>query len=190
MRGKIIASAVVALGLLSSPVFATSFDLGELDPTTFDSASLTGKLPAGGGHLGDVAFTETYSFTLTTTGLVSPGIIITSAAGPSRLPDDTDVELCVGGPTTDCTASVPLVRSGSTASVTLATMKELGGAGSPTYYLVFTGSSQGNMSVGGTVSTSPIPEPSTWAMLVIGFMGLGYAAFRRSAKGREGTLAI
>jgi hypothetical protein len=46
------------------------------------------------------------------------------------------------------------------------------------------------MSVGGTVSTSPIPEPSTWAMLVIGFMGLGYAAFRRSAKGREGTLAI
>jgi len=57
MRGKIIAGAVVALGLLSSPVFATSFDLGELDPTTFDSASLTGKLPAGGGHLGDVAFT-------------------------------------------------------------------------------------------------------------------------------------
>jgi len=189
MRGKIIASAVVALGLLSSPVFAAT-DLGELDPTTFDSASLTGKLPAGGGHLGDVAFTETYSFTLTTTGLVSPGIIITSAGGPSRLPDMTDVELCVGSPTTKCTASVPLVRSGSTASVTLPTMKELGGAGSPTYYLVFKGSSQGNMSVGGTVSTSPaIPELGTWAMMVTGFAGLGYAAFRRSAKGR-GVLAI
>jgi len=75
--------------------------------------------------------------------------------------------------------------------VTLPTVKEVGGAGSPIYYLVFTGSSQGNMSVGGTVSTSPspIPEPATWAMLVIGFMGLGYAAFRRSAKGR-GVLAI
>ena len=137
MRGKIIASAVVALGLLSSPVFATSFDLGELDPTTFDSASLTGKLPNGGGHLGDVAFTETYSFTLTTTGLVSPGIIITSAAGPSRLPDKTDVEFCVGGTApADCMPSVPLVSNGSTASVTLATIKELRGAGSPTYYLV------------------------------------------------------
>lgn len=29
-----------------------------------------------------------------------------------------------------------------------------------------------------------IPEPSTWAMMVIGFMGLGYAAFRRNSKAR------
>lgn len=27
---------------------------------------------------------------------------------------------------------------------------------------------------------STVPEPSTWAMLVLGFAGLGYAAFRRS----------
>jgi PEP-CTERM motif len=26
---------------------------------------------------------------------------------------------------------------------------------------------------------SPIPEPSTWAMMLIGFSGLSYAAFRR-----------
>jgi PEP-CTERM motif-containing protein len=185
MRGKIIAGAVVALGLLSSPAFATNHDLGELDPTTFDSASLTGKLPASG-----TTFTEDYTFTLTTTGLVSPGVIITSAAGPGRLPTKTDVELCQGGPTTDCTASEPLVISGSAASVTLATLKLDGGAGSPTYYLVFTGTSKGNMSVGGTVSTSPsVPEPATWAMMLLGFTGLGYAAFRRSAKGR-GVLAI
>ncbi len=29
-----------------------------------------------------------------------------------------------------------------------------------------------------------IPEPSTWAMLLLGFSGLGYAAFRRNAKVR------
>jgi hypothetical protein len=29
---------------------------------------------------------------------------------------------------------------------------------------------------------SPVPEPSTWAMMMLGFVGLGYAAFRRSAK--------
>jgi PEP-CTERM motif len=29
-----------------------------------------------------------------------------------------------------------------------------------------------------------VPEPSTWAMLMLGFTGLGYAAFRRSAKDR------
>jgi hypothetical protein len=28
--------------------------------------------------------------------------------------------------------------------------------------------------------TSAVPEPSTWAMLLIGFTGLGYAGFRRS----------
>jgi hypothetical protein len=30
--------------------------------------------------------------------------------------------------------------------------------------------------------TPAIPEPSTWAMMMVGFAGLGYAAFRRSSK--------
>jgi hypothetical protein len=29
---------------------------------------------------------------------------------------------------------------------------------------------------------SSVPEPSTWAMMILGFVGLGYAAFRRSVK--------
>jgi PEP-CTERM motif len=33
-------------------------------------------------------------------------------------------------------------------------------------------------------SLSVVPEPSTWAMMLLGFAGLGYAAFRRAAKGR------
>jgi hypothetical protein len=31
---------------------------------------------------------------------------------------------------------------------------------------------------------SSVPEPSTWAMMMLGFVGLGYAAFRRGAKVR------
>ena len=31
-------------------------------------------------------------------------------------------------------------------------------------------------------SGSAVPEPSTWAMLALGFAGLGYAAFRRNSK--------
>jgi hypothetical protein len=34
---------------------------------------------------------------------------------------------------------------------------------------------------------SSVPEPSTWAMMILGFVGLGYAAFRRSAKARALT---
>jgi hypothetical protein len=36
--------------------------------------------------------------------------------------------------------------------------------------------------------TGATPEPSTWAMMIIGFAGLGYAAVRRNTKGR--ALAI
>jgi len=32
------------------------------------------------------------------------------------------------------------------------------------------------------VTFSAVPEPSTWAMLLIGFAGLGIAAHRRRAK--------
>jgi hypothetical protein len=38
-------------------------------------------------------------------------------------------------------------------------------------------------------ASSAIPEPSTWVMLALGFIGLGYAAVRRSAKDRP-ALAI
>jgi hypothetical protein len=37
-------------------------------------------------------------------------------------------------------------------------------------------------------SLANVPEPSTWAMMMLGFAGLGYAAFRRNSKGR--VLAI
>jgi hypothetical protein len=40
----------------------------------------------------------------------------------------------------------------------------------------------------GLNQTIGTPEPSTWAMLMIGFAGLGYAAFRRNSKGQ--ALAI
>jgi PEP-CTERM motif len=33
-----------------------------------------------------------------------------------------------------------------------------------------------------TAPPSPVPEPSTWAMLLIGFAGLGYASYRASRK--------
>jgi hypothetical protein len=44
------------------------------------------------------------------------------------------------------------------------------------------GSTGNSLEVAGLSVSSAIPEPATWAMMLIGFTGLGYAAFRRSAK--------
>jgi hypothetical protein len=37
-------------------------------------------------------------------------------------------------------------------------------------------------------STSPIPEPSTWAMGIVGFAGLAFLGFKRSRKDRLATI--
>jgi hypothetical protein len=37
--------------------------------------------------------------------------------------------------------------------------------------------------------TDPVPEPSTWAMMLLGFVGLGFAAYRRCKKSVGGFAA-
>lgn len=37
-------------------------------------------------------------------------------------------------------------------------------------------------SASGVLLTSGVPEPSTLAMLLLGFSGIGYAAYRKSSK--------
>jgi hypothetical protein len=34
----------------------------------------------------------------------------------------------------------------------------------------------------GFVATAAVPEPSTWAMMLLGFAGVGFVAFRRKRK--------
>jgi hypothetical protein len=43
-------------------------------------------------------------------------------------------------------------------------------------------------SIGISASSDTVPEPTTWAMMLIGFAGLGYVGYRRSRK-RSGAVA-
>ena len=47
------------------------------------------------------------------------------------------------------------------------------------YYLDFTGIGGGTAGYGGTLSVAAVPEPSTWAMMILGFFGVGFMAYRR-----------
>jgi hypothetical protein len=39
------------------------------------------------------------------------------------------------------------------------------------------------------VSISAVPEPSTWAMMILGFMGIGFMAYRRKSNSQSFRLA-
>jgi PEP-CTERM motif len=36
--------------------------------------------------------------------------------------------------------------------------------------------------VSGTFNVAAVPEPSTWAMMILGFAGVGFMAYRRKSK--------
>ena len=62
--------------------------------------------------------------------------------------------------------------------------------------ITFTGlnsNSGGDFNVGldaVSISTSAVPEPSTWAMMLLGFGGLGFLAYRKAQKGKAGTAMV
>ena len=39
-----------------------------------------------------------------------------------------------------------------------------------------------NFGTNGTILTSAVPEPSTWAMMILGFAGIGFMTYRRKSK--------
>jgi hypothetical protein len=82
----------------------------------------------------------------------------------------------------------------------VANSNQTGGTSNGLFYFVFSpdeaatsvtfASSSPSLEIAGVSASNTIPEPSTWAMLLIGFAGLGYAAFRRSVRDHSAIKAI
>lgn len=50
------------------------------------------------------------------------------------------------------------------------------------YFLEFLGSIPAGDAFSGVTTVTAVPEPATWAMLVLGFMGVGFMAYRRKTQ--------
>ncbi len=89
------------------------------------------------------------------------------------------------------TGATPVASGAATASATLstafpvqsATLTLMSGVSTGYYFLEFLGNvPAGDLYSGVTTVTAAVPEPATWAMMVLGFMGVGFVAYRRKSK--------
>lgn len=128
------------------------------------------SIPAGWAT-GDVT-----SFVISNPIALSVGSLITISfdIGPNAFSDTlTEKAPTVNGDIVDVSAFGELVGPGA-------------GKNTSELDLSFTQAGGAGHSISGSATyttSSVVPEPSTWVMLGIGFVGLGYAASRRGAKG-------
>lgn len=87
-------------------------------------------------------------------------------------------------------ASATFGASGGSDLVTVTSPVPFGAPFSVTEEIAITPGSARGQDLSSVSITTTIPETSTWAMMMLGFGGLGYAAFRRSAKGRPAAGAV
>ena len=166
---KALAGAVaVALGALGLPTgaFAAITPLGTLDP------------PDASGFFdtnGHGTISDTGTFDLLVNG-VTTALSVTIAAGTAGVYSPGTLTLYEGSPFTGTVVtSEALAYNGSAYTASFTDKLNSGD-----YYYVVTGTNNAAvLGVGTSVITSSVPEPGTWAMMALGFAGLGYAAFRQ-----------
>jgi hypothetical protein len=185
-----MATAAPAVVALSSPASALVVDI-ESDANTPVRAINSPPTPAPGdlttatsvsvgSGWDDVVSTPAITdFTLSNpiTLAVGSTIIVSFDIGGSPYTDTVTVKTdTVAGNTVELTAFGELMGSGAGPGKDTPSELDLG----------FTQSGGAGHTISGsaTYSASTVPEPSTWAMVLLGFAGLGYAAFRRGAKTR------
>jgi hypothetical protein len=185
-------STVVLAALLSSSASANTNiiivdDLGSINESSVSLPST--KMPGSGD-----TFTYYFEFSLPMAEYVSASM---SISGPvaNQIPSNdgsfilsnwtsTGSSAPSGATIEDVTISAPAPGGESAFLGTMTSMGDLEPAGS--YYIEIAGTSAGGslqLAVDGNV-TAAAPELSTWALLLLGFAGLGYAGYGKRRTGR------
>jgi hypothetical protein len=186
---SLVGVAAVAVTLSCLPASAAVVTVTDLGPVLNDSVSLPSAKTPGSGE----SFSNYYEFTLPEAEFVSASM---SISGPTvdQIPAGTGHLILSTWTSTG--ASSPFVPAGTIIEEATVSPPANGGqsavvgafsstgdwesAGS--YFVEITGVSGGGslqLAIDGnvTATSDPVPEPSTWAMMLLGFAGLGFAGW-------------
>jgi hypothetical protein len=172
MRSQLIIIAVLGI-FLTSPTYASVIQLGVNPQNEQFGLTETGFVGEGNSH----HIADEYDFTITGTGTQTLTINIDSTTGLNinagfeiGIVEDTPV---AQGVTSPLNLSIPGTLTYLVSPGTF-NMNFIG--------LLTTGdtvaSYQGTITAGAAITA--VPELSTWAMMMLGFGGLGFAAYRRN----------
>jgi hypothetical protein len=173
---KLLLAATALLGLAASPASAAVIDDLGINPS---SSAGNFSNTVGGG-----AFFDQYTFQL----VGGPQFLtITSATNNYAQLSDFIAAFsgslyqqvgAVGGGDDILLAGPTVAVPGNCGSF----CQTFGGSGileAGNYYLEIAGNGGGTSGYGGNLSVAAVPEPTTWAMMLLGFAGVGFMAYRR-----------
>ncbi|QQV78733.1 PEP-CTERM sorting domain-containing protein [Sphingomonas aliaeris] len=175
MRNVYRAAIAVAALALSVPASATV-------TVTPSSADSDGSFSIGfsGANVARPSFTESFTFSTTTSGFLSA--IVSTTGGGSNSRNDVDfTSVFITGPGNVTYVLTP--TSNSDINETRSFDDIFVGIGS--YTLTTTGTLRGtNGAYGGNIAfnAAAVPEPATWGLMVLGFGMIGAAARGRKVK--------
>jgi hypothetical protein len=189
--------AIFGVAILCSPaVHATTITVDNLGSILNDSVSFPSTKTPGAGK----TFEDFFEFTLPTAEYITASMSISGPIADQIPAGKGELTLSTWTSTSSVSPFIPLgsvieqapvsapSSGGQTAVVgSFTPLGDFEEAGS--YFVEVAGTSglgSLKLAIDGNVTTlGAVPEPSTWAMMLVGFAGLGYAGYRRARQPRE-----
>jgi hypothetical protein len=179
------AATAVALFAVGVSARAATFEITYSGQGTSGTAWVTGTAVGGGEY--DLTSGTLYSTTLGTETLVlgGPGVTIFSNSNGDQFPYDNRLFVPANAPASTDGANVTyaggLVFQTASPSKQDVYFSAYNPGPNDTAIFYFAGYDRAYGALD-TFTVTAVPEPSTWAMMLLGFAGIGFIAYRRKSK--------
>lgn len=187
MLRKFVLLTVAAMVAFGAPASAAIYDF------TYSGGALDGTVSGSGTFVTDASNTTVLSGSGTFSFMTVTGQVSTLLAGSGTVaglsydnvfPIDSASGILFHGTTDPNFYFNIFAPTGYTLGLSVGPQNAWASATDGSGYLFgslgFSGYCE-NCVANGTLTISAVPEPSTWAMMILGFLGVGFLAYRRNA---------